>query len=125
VSGLLFGGVPLKILEGALQKDFVLVTSSALMLEIEKVLSSKKFKLSDSEIRILLEPLFEVAQIVVPEEELAVIPRCPADNRVLECAVAGDVDAIVTGDRRDLVSLKVFRGIPILTPREFYEKLKE
>jgi putative PIN family toxin of toxin-antitoxin system len=123
VSGLLFGGIPLKILERALRKDFSLVTSTPLMAEIERVLSSKKFKLTETEIFALVGPLFEVAQVVVPEEEITVISRCPADNRVLECAVTGRCTVIVTGDRRDLVSLKVFRGIPIVTPRAFYETI--
>jgi hypothetical protein len=40
------------------------------------------------------------------------------DNRVLEQAVAGGASAIVTGDR-DLLALEPFRGIVILSPRDF------
>lgn len=42
--------------------------------------------------------------------------------RTLACAVAAEADAIVTGDK-DLLSLKSFAGIPILTVRETLEKL--
>lgn len=43
-----------------------------------------------------------------------------SDNRVLEVALAGSADAIVTGDRH-LLRLNRFRGIPILTPRAFLD----
>ncbi len=47
---------------------------------------------------------------------LAVLGDEP-DNRVLEAAVAGQAEAIVTGDGQ-LVELRVFEGIPILTARQ-------
>jgi hypothetical protein len=40
------------------------------------------------------------------------------DLPVLRCAVAAKAHAIVSGDQH-LLELKVFRGIPIVTPREF------
>lgn len=41
-----------------------------------------------------------------------------SDNRVLEAAVDGDADYIVSGDD-DLLGLSSFQGIPIVTPGEF------
>ncbi len=46
-------------------------------------------------------------------------PRKESDNRVLEVAVAGEADVIVTGDRRHLLALGSYVGIPILTPTDF------
>jgi len=123
VSGLLFGGLPLKLLEGVIHRKFTLVISPPLMEEIEKVLMSKKFGLSKIEIDSLTRPFFELADLVIPIETIDVIMRCPADNRVLECAVTGNCFAIVSGDRKDLVSLKNFRGISIMTPRDFYDSI--
>lgn len=40
------------------------------------------------------------------------------DNKFLELAVSGKADYIVSGDE-DLLVLNPFRGIPILTPRNF------
>ncbi len=48
--------------------------------------------------------------------------RDPKDLPVLAAAVAARVDAIVTGDA-DLLSLKSFEGIPIITPRKALEQL--
>jgi len=44
--------------------------------------------------------------------------RDPDDNKLLEIAVAGRADCLVTGDQ-DLLILDRFRGIPILTPTGF------
>jgi predicted nucleic acid-binding protein len=48
----------------------------------------------------------------------------PDDNRVLECAVAGRADYIVSGDRH-LLNLKQHAGIAILTAREFLDGLDQ
>jgi predicted nucleic acid-binding protein len=47
-----------------------------------------------------------------------------ADNRILECAVAGNADFIVSGDRH-LLSLKEFRDIPIVRAAEFLSRLED
>ncbi|HKA42542.1 MAG TPA: putative toxin-antitoxin system toxin component, PIN family [Burkholderiales bacterium] len=55
---------------------------------------------------------------VRPRRKLRVVKDEP-DNRLLECAVAGRADAIVTGDRA-LVT-REFRGVRILSLREYLE----
>ena len=123
VSGLLFGGIPLKILKSGFQERFIWLVSPPLIDELERVLLAKKFGLSKSEIQTLVKPIFEVIEVVVPTSEVNIIQRCPGDNRVLECAVDGKCDFIVTGDRRDLLSLKRFGGIEIITARRFHDAL--
>ena len=44
--------------------------------------------------------------------------RDPHDDKYLACAADGDADYIVSGDR-DLLDLKRFIGIPIVTARQF------
>ncbi len=123
VSGLLFGGIPLKILESAFEQGFTWVTSPDLLRELESVLHLKKFKLSQPEISDLTAPVLATVEIVVPQERIEVIERCVGDNRVLECAVDGQGEFIVTGDRRHLLSLDEFRGIQIIEPRKFINTL--
>jgi putative PIN family toxin of toxin-antitoxin system len=61
----------------------------------------------------------EAAQdIVHPTETPSGICRDKDDDNVLACAWEGAVDYLVTGDK-DLLHLKVFKGIRIITPREF------
>jgi len=49
--------------------------------------------------------------------------RDPKDNVVLETAVLGDVDCIVTGDQ-DVLVLNEFQGIAICTPAQFITSQK-
>ena len=46
--------------------------------------------------------------------------RDPDDDRVLAAAIAGEAEAIVTGDA-DLLVLEAFEGVRILAPRGFLE----
>jgi predicted nucleic acid-binding protein len=43
-----------------------------------------------------------------------------ADNRILECALEAQAQVIITGDD-DLLRLKRFESIRILTPRAFLD----
>jgi hypothetical protein len=51
---------------------------------------------------------------------LNAVPDDPDDNRILECAVAGDAKFVVSGDRH-LLKLRSHVGIRILTVRQFLE----
>jgi len=61
--------------------------------------------------------LEEDAEWILPEKEVSAC-RDPKDNFILDCAVAGKANFIVTGDK-DLLSLKSFRKIRIITPKQF------
>jgi len=49
---------------------------------------------------------------------LDAVPRDPEDNMVLECAIEGKAQYIVTGDK-DLLVLKAFRDIRIVRATDF------
>ena len=61
--------------------------------------------------------------MVKPQIVLEAVLEDPDDNRVLECAVAGRSDYIVSGDRH-LLKLKAHAGIPILTARQFLDTVQ-
>jgi putative PIN family toxin of toxin-antitoxin system len=64
--------------------------------------------------------LSELGELIVPREKLAVLDDEP-DNRILECAVTGHADVIVTGDRA-MLNLKKYQQIRILTLRQFLDE---
>jgi len=70
--------------------------------------------------RASLAPATLRAHVIEPLVRLDVVADDPDDNRVLECAVAGRADCIVSGDRH-LLRLGAFEGTPILTVRQFME----
>jgi predicted nucleic acid-binding protein len=53
------------------------------------------------------------------EFQLKAIPADPDDDKVLECACQASATHIVTGDRRHLLPLGSFQGIPIVTAAVF------
>ncbi len=65
-----------------------------------------------------------IAHTVEPEQRLRVVSSDSADNRVLQCALAGEASHIVSGDG-DLLALETFRGIAIVPPAEFLKLLKK
>lgn len=58
-----------------------------------------------------------IGDIVEPSESISEISEDPADDQVLEAALAGGAQAIVSGDRH-LLRLKSWRGTAILTLAE-------
>jgi putative PIN family toxin of toxin-antitoxin system len=128
VSGLLWRGAPAGLLEMLELRRASLVMSRDLIFELRDVLSRKKLAARIRQIGTsapeLAAKLARHVQIVNP----SVIPqpsnlRDADDLQVLACAAAAKADVIVTGDK-DLLVLKSFRGIPIMTVREVLERLK-
>jgi len=64
--------------------------------------------------------LADVADEIAVTHRAAVLADEP-DNRILECAVSGKADAIVTGDKATL-RLGRYEDVPIITLREFLAK---
>jgi uncharacterized protein len=67
--------------------------------------------------------LREAAEIVTPAEVPPGACRDPDDLPVLGTVLAGMADCLVTGDQ-DLLILGEFGGHPILSPRQFWHRLK-
>jgi predicted nucleic acid-binding protein len=62
-------------------------------------------------------------EIVETTSRIDVISNPGGDNRVLECAIDGRAEMIVTGDTKQILPLKEYRGIKILSPSEFTKSL--
>ncbi len=121
VSGIVFGEPPGEIIALAAARRLQLILSPPLITELRRVLR-EKFEFGDDALY-LAETLVRRAGIVVePDRTLRLITGDPEDNRVLEAAAVSKADAIVSGDRH-LLALKVFEGIPIMSPRQFLDRL--
>lgn len=94
------------------------VLSRSLLQEIHRGLRNK-VKLPQSLADSIRRFLSSEAEIVTPARVPKDSCRDPSDNKVLGTAVASKADAIITGDE-DLLVLRQFRSIPILSPREFW-----
>src|SRR5205823_4513569 len=118
ISAVVFGGIPRDLLERAERGEFDLVMSAHIRQEVERVLSDK-FEWSLERIAQALDPLWEIAHFVTPQEIVSA-SRDETDNRILECAVEAGAEVIVTYDN-DLLCLTPFQGIRIMKARAFIE----
>lgn len=119
VSALLFDqSKPAQAFNAALDRGSILLSHSVLK-ELTEVLGREKLRpyLVPEEreqfiIALLKESLF------IDINETIQVCRDPKDDKILELAVNGRADCIITGDK-DLLTLNPFRKIPIIKPDEF------
>lgn len=114
------------ILQGLRNANCQLVFSDPLLAELADVLARPrlpaKYGLTTEDVATVLSLILLRGEPVVPARRIGAC-RDPNDNMVLEAAVAGQVDAIVSGDN-DILTLKSFEGIPIIAPAAFLKMLK-
>lgn len=124
ISGLLFHGPPGKIINLWVEERIIVLFSQALLEEYLAVLLRPKFKRFGTplERQVILTDLIELdnSVFVQPGTKLSIIKEDSDDNRVMECALEGQAECIVSGDSH-LLSLQEYRGIPIMTPGAFIE----
>ena len=130
ISAALRGGFSEDILDTlATNETFLLMTSEEILDELSKKLSSK-FNWTSQDVTFYIDYIRQVTDIVKVQEKISIIKRDPDDNKILECAIAGDADLIVSSDQ-DLIELKTFQGIGIVHPKtltwtfpEYFKKIK-
>ncbi len=110
VSALLFGGNPDKILRLANEGLIELLISPFILDEVAKVLR-RQFDWGDGKIENTLAAIKEIATLTHPTSKLSVIKEKDSDNRILECAVSGEADFIVSGDTKHILPIKEYQGI--------------
>lgn len=123
VSALLFDGPASRLVALWQQRRFLPLISKPILREYLRVLAYPKFRLTAREIRQAVGELLPYAEVASPKKRLRVVHRDPADNRFLECAVAGNAQYLVSGDD-DLLSLKAFRRIRIVSVADFLTTLE-
>ncbi|KKS32402.1 MAG: Toxin-antitoxin system toxin component, PIN family [Candidatus Amesbacteria bacterium GW2011_GWA2_42_12] len=120
VSAIVFGGTPKEVLNLILKEEFIGVTSISLMAELSEVVH-KKFSFKKPDLEYLEEQINIDFEVVKPRNSVR-SARDDDDNRVLEAAITGECDYIITGDE-DLLVLKKYKNIRILTPKEFLSSI--
>ncbi len=107
----------LKAVEGEAQ----LVISKPIIHELLDVLA-RKFGRDAEELARIAVFLAELAELAQPRREIEVV-KDDEDNRILECAIAGRADVIVTGDQA-MLGLGEYQEVRIMTLREFLAALR-
>jgi uncharacterized protein len=122
ISAVLFGGLPRQILKAALEGGLDVITSPALLAELERVLT-RKFAFNSTTAASIRSELEALGRVVEPAS-IKRVTKSSADDLVLAAAIAGEVDVIVTGDR-ELLDIATYENIRIESPRTFLEGLEK
>jgi uncharacterized protein len=117
------GGMCEKLVRSHYRENLGFLTSRHILEEIEQVLAHK-FEMTGPMVEERLKYVIRHARLVEPARNIAAVRGCDADNRILECAVAGRASYLVTGDRNHLLPLGHFEGIEIVTPRRMVDLLQ-
>lgn len=116
ISAALKAGLSAEIVELAFTTNLIsLITSEEILGELENKLLSK-FERAENVVDIFIDRVRRIAEVVEIREKVDIVKRDPKDNKILECALSGKADIIVTADQ-DLIKIKTFRGIAIVHPK--------
>lgn len=118
VSGLYWkGNYSCQVIDSWKNKNFLLVTSQAIIEELTRILKTFRIKTTEEEIEKLKEEIIKKSIIVEPLFTIDIV-KDKSDNKFIEAAYEVKADYIVTQDN-DLLSLKEYQGIKIITPNGF------
>jgi putative PIN family toxin of toxin-antitoxin system len=119
VSAALFpGSVPDQAVIFAFE-HFHVATSDAMLAELKASLEKPKHQQYASvEQRLRFYDIFRTNALAINVTESVVACRDPKDDMVLELALSAGSRIIVSGDK-DLLTMNPFRGIEIVSPRQF------
>lgn len=120
-------GASAALIERALDQEFTLLLSVALVLEYEGTCRDPAQRivsgLSESEIGTIVSALCAVAEPVRSWFLWRPQLRDPGDEMVLEAAVNGGADALVTFNQRDFGDVPGSFGIELLSPRQALRRI--
>ena len=106
--------------EAVLQLDaagaITLLVSPAILAELEDKLVNK-FGWTQEQADLFQETLCLLAEVIEPDHPLHVVDADPDDNRILECAQAGEAALIVSYDKH-LLKLRRFEMTGIIHPQD-------
>ena len=118
VSGLTFKGQPREVLDLAWKGEIEVYISPFILKELTGTLK-KDFGWSNEQIKDTIQRIKAKAISIRPKIKVSVVKEKDDDNRILECAIEGDVRYLISGDKKHLLPLKEYRGIKILSPAQF------
>ncbi len=122
ISATFWHGDSEKIIDKAENKDVALVLSKEILEEYNQVLEyeeiKEKIKNKNLEMKKAMLKIGTISEIVEVNSKVNVVKEDPDDNKIIECAIDGNSEYIITKDRH-LLKLKEHKGIKILTPEEF------
>jgi putative PIN family toxin of toxin-antitoxin system len=107
------------ILDLALNKNILMVISPPVLEEYEKVSHRVRLKLDPARVAGVMALIRKNGLLVHPTDTAMAARGDESDNRILECAGAGEADYIVTGNTKHFP--ETFEQSRVVTPRQFID----
>ena len=123
ISACFWRGAPFECLAMWGREELTASISPPLLVEYEETFEELMLDYGDRLHVDWTELLRSSAKMVFPVERASGATADPFDEMVLECALAAGAEAIVSGDKKHLLVLGSFRGIPILSPGDFLKRV--
>jgi putative PIN family toxin of toxin-antitoxin system len=119
ISAIFWGGKPKQLLNKVRRGEVTFLTSEDLLNEFKEVLmrKDKPFKLSSEEAEHVVTEMRGIAQIIHPNSQV-IVCKDERDNKVLECAIDGGAEYVISGDLH-LLGLKSFKGVKVISVMDF------
>ena len=122
VSAILRGRKPQKAIQSIIDRpDWKWLVSAEILAEYQEVLLRPKFKLSQEVIEEWWEIFYTVTLSIEVEVEVD-FPRDRKDAKFLACALAGNADFLITGDR-DLTEVETLGNTQIVSVSDFLDRI--
>ena len=120
VSSFFWGGHPREVFERVINGLDELFITDEIKKEIFSVMSSSKFAVKISEIEDYIKIIEKYSINIELKDIPKSISRDKDDDKILQCALDGNADFIITGDN-DLLVLKEYKTIKITKPKNYLE----
>jgi|SRR3989344_719234 len=123
ISAFIALGNEYEVLKLAKLEHIKIILSLELLEEFNNVIAREKFGFSKEQIGDFTKQILDITETIYSSSKIDAIKEDIEDNKVLEAAVDGKVDYIVSGDEH-LLKLREFRGIKIVNAKEFLSLIK-
>jgi len=123
IAAFFWSGYPRIVYDLIKEQKITMFLSEEMEKELIRVLGYSKFGLSPKEIQPFIKNLRCYAEFVEKKSKISAIVADPTDNIFLECAVDGEANYIISGDKH-LLDLGIYNGIQIIKARDFLIKEK-
>ena len=120
-SAVFFGGKPRELLELLMRHQVVAYASPEIIIEYQETCDELISRYPTKPVMLPLNQIIAACRLIKTHSKFTVC-RDPEDDKFLECAVDAGCIYIVSGDK-DLLSVKEYDGIQIVTVADFLERM--
>lgn len=120
ISSLFWKGNSRSIVDLAISNKIKSITSSEILEEVEAVLYEDFPKVPYNKIEEIIKDILSYSSVIAAGVITVTDLRDIKDTKIIACAISAKADYIVTGDK-DLLILKEYKGIKIISPKSFLD----